>query len=217
MRILYVEDDASMAKTVGAMITRAGHEVDTVACGKDAVTRARVAAATMSRKYDLILLDLMLPDIDGYAVIDRIRALRVDTPVLIQTGLLEDRPEDDGASLGVADYLIKPFSRKELISGVERALAGAGRTVEARLSRRAAVAERRAHPRFEIHKMARVLIAEPFDCIVMNISEGGAAIRLPNPKKSLPARFAMVIDSIGEVECELCWRLRDKAGVKFDV
>ena len=66
--------------------------------------------------YDIIVLDLMLPDIDGYEVVRRLRAARVKTPILILSGLSESDHKIKGLGIGADDYLTKPFDKRELIA-----------------------------------------------------------------------------------------------------
>lgn len=218
MRILYVEDEIWMAKTIEVMLRQAGYAFDTAHCGQEAIDLAEKSA------YDLILLDIMLPDFDGYEVIERLRAKNIETPFLVQTGLVDKEQEDAGASLGVTDYLIKPFNKNDLIKGIEAVIARtkpdnpvavaleAGR---ASLDN-ADVAESREHRRFNTLKTGRIVWPSPCSCVVLNMCYGGAAIRLPYPEKELPAKFAMVMDSKdSEVKCEVAWRHGDKVGIKF--
>ena len=116
MKLLYVEDDPTMAKAVGMLLNQSGYQFD------EAETGAEAIALASQNAYALILLDLMLPDIDGYEVIHRLRKSGVDTPFLVQTGLLDRDNKAEGASLGVTEYLIKPFNKNELVSGIENVL-----------------------------------------------------------------------------------------------
>src|SRR6202044_3505172 len=68
--------------------------------------------------YDIIILDLMLPDIDGYEVLRRLRAARVTTPILILSGLSELDNKIKGLGFGADDYLTKPFDRRELVARI---------------------------------------------------------------------------------------------------
>lgn len=115
MRILYVEDDDNLAFAVEQMLRQDGHLCDRVRSGAGAVKLGQ------ANGYDVILLDVMLPDIDGYEVIRLLQGAGIDTPVLIQSGLVERDKAMDGLGFGVDDYLIKPFNRNELISGVRKA------------------------------------------------------------------------------------------------
>ena len=217
MRLLYVEDEVSMARTVELMLRQSGYEYDTVHCGLDAIDKAS------SNSYDLILLDIMLPDLDGYEVIERLRQMEIDTPFLVQTGLLDRGGEVDGASLGVTEFLIKPFNRNELIKGIETVVGRANPESPVAQMIKAGQEEaardddddRREHRRFKTLKSGRVTWPSPFTCVILNMCYGGAAIRLPYPEKELPDQFSLSLSAGSEVRCEVCWRVQDKVGVKF--
>jgi DNA-binding response OmpR family regulator len=114
MQVLYVDDDPSMTMTVQLMLRAAGHSCDTTDLGERAVTLARTL------DYDAIILDIMLPDIDGYEVIERLREAEIKTPLLIQTGLVDRSQPEDSQAFGADDILIKPFGKEELIEHLER-------------------------------------------------------------------------------------------------
>ena len=115
MRVLYVEDDDNLAFAVEQMLQQEGHDCDRARSGVGAVKLGQ------EQEYDVILLDVMLPDIDGYEVLRQLQDVGVETPVLIQSGLVERDRAMDGLGFGVDDYLIKPFNRDELIRRVEQA------------------------------------------------------------------------------------------------
>ena len=217
MQLLYVEDEISMAKTVELMLRQSGYAFDTVHCGLDAIDQAT------KNDYDLILLDIMLPDLDGYEVIERLRQVGVETPFLVQTGLLDRDGEANGASLGVTDFLIKPFNRNELIKAIETVIGRANPdSPVARMiqegkdeASRADPEDRREHRRFNTLKTGRVTWPTPFSCVILNMCYGGAAIRLPYPEKELASQFSLSLSTGSEVRCEICWRVKDKVGVKF--
>ena len=108
MRILLVEDDSMLADAIGRALTQSAHSVDTVQSG-DQADHALVANA-----YDLVVLDIGLPGIDGMEVLRRLRARRSKVPVLVITvnDALQDRVV--GLDLGADDYLTKPFHLSEL-------------------------------------------------------------------------------------------------------
>jgi two-component system OmpR family response regulator len=108
VRILLVEDDAMLADAIARAFTQSAHAVDVVNSGEEA-DRALIAAG-----YDLVLLDIALPQIDGLEVLKRLRARRSTVPVLIMTvrDALEDRIA--GLDLGADDYIAKPFHLSEL-------------------------------------------------------------------------------------------------------
>ena len=114
MHVLYVDDDPAMTKSVALMLRQAGHSCDQAELGEQAVELANEHA------YDAIILDIMLPDIDGYEVIERLREAQVSTPLLIQTGLVDRANPGDAEAFGVDDILIKPFHKNELIDRLDR-------------------------------------------------------------------------------------------------
>ncbi len=112
MRVLLVEDDTAMAKSIQLMLQPEGFVVDMTDLGEDGLEIGKLY------DYDIILLDLMLPDIDGYEVLRRLRAARVDTPTLILSGLTELDAKIKGLGFGADDYVTKPFDKRELIARI---------------------------------------------------------------------------------------------------
>ena len=113
MRVLLVEDDSSTAKTVELSLRGEGFVVDTTDLGEDGLEIGKLY------DYDLIILDLMLPDMDGYEVLRRLRAAHIATPILILSGLSEITDKVKGLGFGADDYLTKPFNKNELIARVQ--------------------------------------------------------------------------------------------------
>lgn len=124
MRILVVEDEPAIAAAVRTILEQASHAVDVAGDGGDALVWAE------TYDYDLIILDLVLPGIDGLTVCRRLRAKGVSTPILMLTALdaIDDRVS--GLDAGADDYLAKPFAAAELLARV-RALRrrGAGEPI----------------------------------------------------------------------------------------
>lgn len=112
MRILLVEDDVSMARSIELMLKSENYVVDTADLGEDGLEIGKIY------DYDLIILDLMLPDIDGYEVLRRLRDSRVDTPILILSGLSDLDAKVKGLGFGVDDYITKPVEKRELIARI---------------------------------------------------------------------------------------------------
>ena len=110
MYILMVEDERRLAQVVRKVLEEEGHTVDVAHDGEDGL------AMTMDGSHDVIVLDVLLPGIDGFEVCRRLRAGRVDTPVLLLTALdaVEDRVR--GLDAGADDYLPKPFAFQELLA-----------------------------------------------------------------------------------------------------
>jgi two-component system, cell cycle response regulator CtrA len=112
MRVLLVEDDPDTAESVALMLRAEKFVVDTTEFGEDGLEIGKLY------DYDIILLDLVLPDIDGYEVLRRLRQSRVSTPILIVSGLGELDNKIKGLGFGADDYLTKPFDRRELIARI---------------------------------------------------------------------------------------------------
>jgi len=110
MRILVVEDQPKMARLLDRALAEHGHTVQVATTGEDAVAFASMAA------YDAVLLDVMLPDTDGFSVCRRLRRQEVWTPVLMLTARNAVHDRVAGLDAGADDYLAKPFSLEELLA-----------------------------------------------------------------------------------------------------
>jgi two-component system, OmpR family, phosphate regulon response regulator PhoB len=117
-RILVVDDEPDIVALVAYHLARAGYRVSTAATGTDAIKAAR------DEQPALIVLDLMLPELSGFEVLERVRADRAlaETPVLMLTARREEPDRVKGLSLGADDYLVKPFSPQELVLRVRNIL-----------------------------------------------------------------------------------------------
>lgn len=113
MRILLVEDDVIVARGITLALRAASMIVDTADTGEEALELARLY------DYDLVVLDLMLPDIEGYEVVRRMRAARIETPVLILSGLTRPQAKIRGFGMGADDYITKPFDQQELVARIQ--------------------------------------------------------------------------------------------------
>ena len=112
MRVLLVEDDPTTSKSIEMMLSSAGMVLDITDLGEDGLEIGKLY------DYDIIVLDLMLPDIDGYEVLRRLRSAKVETPVLILSGLTESEQKVKGLGTGADDYLTKPFNKNELVARI---------------------------------------------------------------------------------------------------
>lgn len=113
MNILLVEDDRTIGKSLVQGFQEAGHECAWAINGKTGLEKAR------TRQADVIVLDLMLPEIPGLEVLDRIRKEGVNIPVVILTAMGAVQEKVDGLESGADDYLVKPFAFAELKARVE--------------------------------------------------------------------------------------------------
>ena len=112
MNILIVEDEAALAGAVEHILRKAGHTTDYVADGQSALDYIR------GFSYDLVLLDGMLPKLDGLAVLRQIRQEHIETPVLMLTARTTVPDKVAGLNAGADDYLTKPFDPEELLARV---------------------------------------------------------------------------------------------------
>jgi two-component system OmpR family response regulator len=112
VKILLVEDDAETADQIAATLDEEGHKTSIVANGRDGLAHAQ------SDAFDLLVIDRMLPDLDGLTLVSELRAVQIETPVLFLTALsgLQDRVA--GLQAGGDDYLVKPFEFAELLARV---------------------------------------------------------------------------------------------------
>jgi len=112
MRVLLIEDDRMMARSIELMLATSGFVVEKAGTGEDGVDLGEVY------DYDLILLDLSLPDIPGLDVLRTLRRGRVATPVMILSGAAGIEGKVRALSLGADDYMTKPFHRDELVARI---------------------------------------------------------------------------------------------------
>ena len=112
MRILLVEDDPTTSRSIELMLTHANLNVYCTDLGEDGIDLAKLY------DYDLILLDLNLPDMSGHEVLRQLRLARVETPILILSGADDTDNKIKGFGFGADDYLTKPFHRDELIARI---------------------------------------------------------------------------------------------------
>lgn len=113
MRVLLIEDDPNMAESIELMLKSSDFQVDIADMGEEGLEIGQIY------DYDIIILDLMLPDMDGYDVLKQLRAAKVTTPVLILSGLKELDNKVKGLGYGADDYLTKPFEKKELLARMQ--------------------------------------------------------------------------------------------------
>jgi two-component system, OmpR family, alkaline phosphatase synthesis response regulator PhoP len=119
-RVLVIEDNRNLADGLKTNLECEGHETDVAPDGSTGLTRARTGL------YDLVILDLMLPGVDGYRVLEGIRDGDPDTPIIVLTARADEEDKVRGLGLGADDYVTKPFGLRELLARVSAQLRRAG-------------------------------------------------------------------------------------------
>ncbi|QCO56900.1 response regulator transcription factor (plasmid) [Pseudorhodobacter turbinis] len=112
MRILLVEDDPTTSRSIELMLTHANLNVFCTDLGEEGIDLAKLY------DYDLILLDINLPDMSGHDVLRQLRLARIDTPILILSGADDTENKLKGFGFGADDYMTKPFHREELVARI---------------------------------------------------------------------------------------------------
>ena len=112
MRVLLIEDDSATARSVSLMLKSAGFNVYTTDLGEEGIDLSKIY------DYDIILLDLNLPDMSGFEVLRSLRLSRVKTPTLILSGLAGIEDKVKGFGFGADDYMTKPFHKDELVARI---------------------------------------------------------------------------------------------------
>ena len=221
MRVLQVEDDAATAAAVEQMLTVEGHACDTVGHGEDAIAQAKAGG------YDLILLDIMLPDVDGFEVLRQLQEAESRVPVFIQAGLIGRDEKVKGLGLGVEEFLVKPFSSGELFARIE-SLVKRQRDAESKQDEGGDVSDRRAEPREDSpvrrqSKRTRTLksgqIVYNFsscviDCVIKDLSDTGARLVVPDMFEC-PPKITLRILHGPTWQCRVRWQSGKSIGVQF--
>jgi two-component system, cell cycle response regulator CtrA len=112
MRVLLIEDDATVAQSIGLMLKSENFNTYTTDLGEEGVDLGKLY------DYDIILLDLNLPDMSGYEVLRSLRVAKVKTPILILSGMAGIEDKVKGLGFGADDYLTKPFHKDELVARI---------------------------------------------------------------------------------------------------
>ncbi len=123
MRILLVEDEKELSRALAKMLMSEGYDVDTVYDGADGLS------FSLSGLYDLIVLDVIMPKMNGFEVLAEIRRRGLETPILMLTALADEKDKVAGLDKGADDYLAKPFSYGELSARIRALLRRRGKLV----------------------------------------------------------------------------------------
>ena len=125
IRVLVVDDEPNIVDVISMALRFEGFEVESAGCGADAI------AAVAARRPQLVLLDVMLPDFDGFEVARRLGAAHVDVPIIFLTARDSTDDKVHGLTVGGDDYVTKPFSLEELVARVRTILRRAGLSSDA--------------------------------------------------------------------------------------
>src|ERR1700684_4318261 len=112
MRVLLIEDDSANARSIELMLSSESFTVYTTDLGEEGIDLGKLY------DYDIILLDLNLPDMSGFDVLRRLRVAKVRTPILILSGLAAIEDKIKGLGYGADDYVTKPFHKNELVARI---------------------------------------------------------------------------------------------------
>jgi CheY-like chemotaxis protein len=237
MNVLFVDPDDGVAENVGAMLRRKGHACETVGKGE------RALALVQQGSYDIVVLEIDLPDMDGFDVIQRLKADRIETPVLLQSGHLGKSLTVKAAALQGMEIFAKPYIVTELIKRMEQVVALAEEQASSfqdelgdyknRAAPEAGLdagfngsgsgndkagqgGERRDDQRKQFIEAALISdVSGPIPCVILDISRGGAALKLPEADRACPSLFTLELLDGPVQRCEMRWRKGDRIGVAF--
>ena len=116
MRVLLAEDDVTAVREISLILKSASFTIDHIDTGRETLEMVR------QYDYDLVLLDLTLPDIDGYEVVRRMRAARISTPVIVLSEVCQPQAKIKAFAIGVDDFITKPFDNHELVARMQAIL-----------------------------------------------------------------------------------------------
>ena len=116
MRLLVIEDEKQLLKLIGKRLKEEGYAYDLASDGREGLNFAE------SIEYDCIILDIMLPSVDGFTIIKKLREKNINSPIIVVTAKSATKDKVNGLDYGADDYITKPFSFEELIARVRAML-----------------------------------------------------------------------------------------------
>ncbi len=232
MHVLFVDDDHALCESIAVALRRQGHHCETAESGEQAL------ALAMEKSFDIIVLDVALPDIDGMEVLGLLKWEGIPVPVLLQSGLSGQDLAQRGAVLEDDQFLAKPFDVAQLITRMEAVVARAGTGATSSspepdlvVSGDGAIesegfhlgqdtegvdTDRRRYDRTAMFGAALIMVGdEPLPCVILDVSDAGAALRLTEPDQQCPTLFTLEPLEGAPRRCEVRWRRGDTLGVEF--
>jgi DNA-binding response OmpR family regulator len=186
-RILLIEDNEKLALGLRSNLEYEGHEVVVAGSAQDGLAAAEAATP------DLIILDLMLPDTDGYRVLRQLRDAGDPTPVLVLTALGEEADKVRGFRFGADDYVTKPFGLLELIARVDALLRRAARGAQPRASTPSSGARNGAEAFGDVRvDRARHIVTRRGDVIQLRPKEFDLLIALLDRRGEVASRLELL-------------------------
>lgn len=206
-RILYVQSDDRMATAVERMLRDEGYDCDRARLGNEGVKLVQ------DNRYHLILVHLVLPDMDGYEFVRRIRGAKVQTPFLMQSAPSNQASIADRLRLKAVDHLLEPFNRQTLIDRIDAAFAHAENPNDAAGAATHVIGKRLARP-----LPGRIVFDDQrasVSCTIISVSAGGGAIQVDRTDAEYPDQFVLTVPCDKSYRCKTSWRAGNKIGVKF--
>lgn len=169
-RILVIEDDSDIQELIKEFLSAQAYEIDTAGDGLEGIQRFR------KENYDLVLLDVMLPNLDGYHVCQMIRKQAPDVPIVMLTALDDEKDQLKGFELGIDDYITKPFSFNILIKRVEAVLRRTQPSVPSEIIRFKEVTVDKAGFTVSVNERKIELTAKEFEILHYLLANKGRAV-----------------------------------------
>ena len=169
--VLVVDDEVNLCRILGAKLAKSGYDVTSVHDGLQAVEKVR------ETQFDVVLLDLLLPKMDGLTALAKIRGLRFSQPVIVMTACENAEALEEARSHGVSAYVNKPFDLDNLVDLVECTSKGLGGTPECRMKENAVLFAKGQQVAVEIQKCGSI---QTYNTCIINKNDSSLSVGAPN-------------------------------------